>query len=99
MSAFPPSPTSIPPNVNVEEEIPLLLVRCSFGNFEHLTSPYATVFDVPMTGTLVSLTVQCFFMYRILVLSKKQAWWLCVQFPFFCSQLSVQLGRSRRVSM
>jgi len=49
-----------------------------FGNFEHLTSPYATVFDVPMIGSVVSLTVQFFFMYRILVLSKKESWWLCV---------------------
>jgi len=49
-----------------------------FGNFEHLTSPYAVPFDVPMIESLVSLTVQFFFMYRILVLSKKRAWWLCV---------------------
>ncbi|KAH9952905.1 hypothetical protein BC827DRAFT_210089 [Russula dissimulans] len=58
-----------------------------FGNFEHLTSPYATVFDVPMIGSLVSLTVQFFFMYRILVLSKRESWWLCV-FIFLCSIIS-----------
>jgi len=49
-----------------------------FGNFGHLTSPYATVFDVPMIGSVVSLTVQFFFMYRIMVLSKKESWWLCL---------------------
>jgi len=58
-----------------------------FGNFEHLTSPYATVFDVPMIGSVVSLTVQFFFMYRIWVLSNKESWWLCV-FIFLCSTVS-----------
>jgi len=55
-----------------------------FGNIDHLTSPYATPFDVPMTETLVSLTVQLFFMYRIMVLSQKRSWWLCV-FILLCS--------------
>ncbi|KAH9964830.1 hypothetical protein BC827DRAFT_1265505 [Russula dissimulans] len=55
-----------------------------FGNIDHLTSPYATPFDVPMTETLVSLTVQFFFMRRIMVLSQKRSWWLCV-FILLCS--------------
>ncbi|KAH9952909.1 hypothetical protein BC827DRAFT_1251959 [Russula dissimulans] len=37
-----------------------------------------------MTETLVSLTVQFFFMYRIMVLSQKRLWWLCV-FILLCS--------------
>ncbi|KAI9448677.1 hypothetical protein F5148DRAFT_1371196 [Russula earlei] len=48
-----------------------------FGNLNHLTSPYLGFFDVPIVGTVVSLTVQFFFMYRIFVLSKRTARWLC----------------------
>ncbi|KAH9961950.1 hypothetical protein BC827DRAFT_1267304 [Russula dissimulans] len=58
-----------------------------FGSFDHLTSPYATVFDVPMIESLVSLAVQCFFMYRIWVLSNKKSWWLCI-FIFLFSIVS-----------
>jgi len=54
-----------------------------FGNLKHLASPYAGVFDVPMVGTLVSLIVQFFFMYRIWVLSNKKSWWLCILIPLF----------------
>jgi hypothetical protein len=49
-----------------------------FGNVEQLTTPYASPFDVPIMGSLVSLSVQFFFMYRIWVLSEKRSWWLCV---------------------
>jgi hypothetical protein len=48
-----------------------------FGNFEHLTTPYASAFDVPIMGSVVSLSVQFFFAYRIWVLGKKESWWLC----------------------
>ncbi|KAH9961948.1 hypothetical protein BC827DRAFT_248442 [Russula dissimulans] len=58
-----------------------------FGRFDHLTSPYATAFDVPMIESLVSLAVQCFFMYRIWVLSNKKSWWLCI-FIFLFSIVS-----------
>jgi hypothetical protein len=61
-----------------------------FGNIDHLTSPYATPFDVPMTETLVSLTVQFFFMHRIMVLSQKRSWWLCV-FILLVSNLSPEV--------
>ncbi|KAH9969367.1 hypothetical protein BGW80DRAFT_630096 [Lactifluus volemus] len=47
-----------------------------FGNMDHLTSPYASAFDVPIIGAVVSLTVQFFFAYRIWVLGKKESWWL-----------------------
>jgi len=48
-----------------------------FGNIEQLTSPYASPFDVPIMGSLVSLIVQFFFVYRIWLLSEKRSWWLC----------------------
>ncbi|KAI9452256.1 hypothetical protein F5148DRAFT_515543 [Russula earlei] len=49
-----------------------------FGNINHLVSPNLGFFDVPIVGTVVSLTVQFFFMYRIFVISKRKASWLCV---------------------
>ncbi|KAH9986895.1 hypothetical protein BJV74DRAFT_843398 [Russula compacta] len=48
-----------------------------FGNMNHLASPYASAFDVPIIGSVVSLSVQFFFVYRIWVLGKKETWWLC----------------------
>ncbi|KAI9452100.1 hypothetical protein F5148DRAFT_1378708 [Russula earlei] len=48
-----------------------------FGNLDHLASPYLAFFDVPVIGSVVSLTVQFFFAYRIFVLSKRKALWLC----------------------
>ena len=48
-----------------------------FGDITHLNTPYATPFDVPMIEALVSFSVQCFFAYRIWVLSLKTSWWLC----------------------
>ncbi len=49
-----------------------------FGNLDHLFSPFASFFDLPIMGSLVSLSVQCFFVYRIRVLSEKRSRWLCV---------------------
>jgi len=49
-----------------------------FGNFETLLSLSLTYVDVPILGSVVSLIVQFFFAYRILVLSGKRSWWLCV---------------------
>jgi hypothetical protein len=51
-----------------------------YGNIDHLTSPYASSFDVPIMGSVVSLSVQFFFVYRIWVLAggKKGSWWLCI---------------------
>jgi hypothetical protein len=47
-----------------------------YGDVEHLTAPYATPFDVPITEAVVSLSVQFFFAFRIWVLSMKRSWWL-----------------------
>ncbi|KAF8486815.1 hypothetical protein DFH94DRAFT_687287 [Russula ochroleuca] len=49
-----------------------------FGDAERLATPYASAFDTPIMGSVVSLTVQFFFVYRIWVLSKKRWWLLCV---------------------
>jgi len=49
-----------------------------FGDMNHLASPYASPFDTPIMGSLVALCVQIFFVYRIWVLGKRAAWWLCV---------------------
>ncbi|KAI0252240.1 hypothetical protein BJV78DRAFT_1360982 [Lactifluus subvellereus] len=49
-----------------------------FGDLGHLTNPYASAFDGPMIESLVSLSVQYFFAYRIWVLSLKESWWLCL---------------------
>ncbi|KAI9435805.1 hypothetical protein H4582DRAFT_623362 [Lactarius indigo] len=49
-----------------------------FGNLERLTSPFASPFDVPIIGAIVSLTVQSFFVYRIWVLSGRTSRLLCL---------------------
>ena len=49
-----------------------------FGKFDHLISPFASFFDLPIMGSVVSLSVQCFFVYRIRVLSEKRSRWLYV---------------------
>ncbi|KAH9053817.1 hypothetical protein EDB87DRAFT_156385 [Lactarius vividus] len=53
----------------------------SFGNMEYLTAPYVSPFDVPIMGSIVALTVQSFFMYRIWVLGGRSSWFLCL---FIC---------------
>lgn len=47
-----------------------------FGDMNHLASPYASAFDVPIIGSIVSLTVQFFFAYRVYVLGDREYWWL-----------------------
>ena len=49
-----------------------------FGNMDHLENPYAGPFDAPIIGSIVSGTVQYFFIYRIWVLSNRKSWLLCV---------------------
>jgi len=49
-----------------------------FGKLDHLTSPFASSVDLQIMGSMVSLSVQCFFVYRIRVLSEKRSRWLCV---------------------
>jgi hypothetical protein len=49
-----------------------------FGNMDRLEDPYAGPFDAPIIGSIVSGTVQYFFIYRIWVLSNRKSRWLCV---------------------
>jgi len=51
-----------------------------FGNMDHLAAPYVSEFDVPIIGSIVSFTVQLFFVYRIWVLSGRssRSWFLCL---------------------
>ena len=49
-----------------------------FGNIERLNEVYASPFDLLIIGSVVSLSVQSFFVYRIYALSEKRSWWLCL---------------------
>lgn len=49
-----------------------------YGNLERLTSPYLSAFDVPIIGSIVSLVVQYFFVYRIWRLSGRSSRFLCL---------------------
>ncbi|KAI9435799.1 hypothetical protein H4582DRAFT_2079434 [Lactarius indigo] len=49
-----------------------------FGNMDHLSSPYLSAIDVPIIGSIVALSVQIFFMYRIWILSERSSWFLCL---------------------
>ncbi|KAI9452301.1 hypothetical protein BJY52DRAFT_943117 [Lactarius psammicola] len=45
---------------------------------DHLVDPYLSPFDVPIIGSIVSLIVQFFFVYRIWILSGRSSWCLCL---------------------
>jgi len=49
-----------------------------FGNLDHISSPYLSAFAGPIIGSIVSLTVQLFFVYRIWVLSGRTSRVLCL---------------------
>jgi hypothetical protein len=49
-----------------------------FGNINGLVNPYMSSFDVPIIGSIVSFTVQLFFVYRIWVLSGGSSRFLCL---------------------
>jgi len=49
-----------------------------FGKPDYLLSPYLSFVDVPIMGSVISLIVQYFFVYRIWALSSKRWWWLCI---------------------
>lgn len=49
-----------------------------YGDLTHLTSPFASSYDVPTIEAIVSVIVQFFYAYRVWVLSNKRAWWFCV---------------------
>ena len=47
----------------------------------HFVTPFASFFDMQIAGSMVSLSVQLFFVYRIRVLSRlceKRSRWLCI---------------------
>ena len=48
-----------------------------FGNVDQLTVPFGSSIDVSIMGSVVSLGVQFFFVYRIFMLSEKRSWLLC----------------------
>ncbi len=49
-----------------------------FGDMNHLASPFASTFDIPLIESLVSAMVQFFYAYRVWVLSNKQSRWFCL---------------------
>ena len=49
-----------------------------YGDVTRLASPFASAFDVPVIESMVSATVQCFYAYRVWVLSNKQSRWFCL---------------------
>jgi hypothetical protein len=44
-----------------------------FGNYGNIINSFASFFDLPIMGSVVSLSVQFFFVYRIFVLSEKRS--------------------------
>ncbi|KAL0952695.1 hypothetical protein HGRIS_006933 [Hohenbuehelia grisea] len=52
-----------------------------FGDMRHLANPYVSPFDTPMMSSLISLTVQAWFCYRIWVLNRKYLWLILVIIP------------------
>ncbi|KAH9039088.1 hypothetical protein EDB85DRAFT_2141340 [Lactarius pseudohatsudake] len=58
-----------------------------FGNMDHLSSPNLSAIDVPIIGSIVSLTVQLFFMYRIWILSGRSSRFICL-FICLCSSVA-----------
>ena len=49
-----------------------------YGDITHLSSPFASSYDIPVIEAIVSVIVQFFYAYRVWVLSNKRAWWFCV---------------------
>ncbi|KAF8498127.1 hypothetical protein F5888DRAFT_1692625 [Russula emetica] len=49
-----------------------------FSQEIRLDYPFASPFDVPIIGSIVSGTVQLFFAYRVWVLSDRKSWWYCI---------------------
>jgi hypothetical protein len=62
-----------------------------FGETQFVT-PFASFFDLQIIGSVVSLSVQLFFVYRIRVLSRlceKRSRWLCIVICLVTSPLKV----------
>ena len=49
-----------------------------YGDVTRLASPFASTFDIPIIESMVSVMVQCFYAYRVWVLSNKKSWWFCL---------------------
>jgi hypothetical protein len=49
-----------------------------FGDMNHLDTPFASPFDVPLIESLVSAMVQFFYAYRVWVLSNRQSRSFCL---------------------
>ncbi|KAH9176079.1 hypothetical protein EDB89DRAFT_1941705 [Lactarius sanguifluus] len=58
-----------------------------FGNMDHLSSPHLSAIDVPIIGSIVTLAVQLFFMYRIWILSGRSFRFICL-FICLCSAVA-----------
>lgn len=62
-----------------------------YGDMNHLSSPFASTFDIPLLESLVSAMVQYFYAYRVWVLSNKQSRWFCLTICLVSrSQLSLK---------
>jgi len=62
-----------------------------FGNLDHLSSSYLSNIDGPIIGSIVSFTVQLFFVYRIWILSGRSSWFLCLSICL-CSTVDTVAG-------
>ena len=49
-----------------------------YGNMDHLASPFASTFDIPLIESMVSAMVQIFYAYRVWVFSNRQSRWFCL---------------------
>ena len=49
-----------------------------YGNMNHLASPFASTFDIPVIESMVSAMVQFFYAYRVWTLSNTQSRWFCL---------------------
>lgn len=49
-----------------------------YGDISQLASSHISSIEGPILGSVVSLWVQLFFVYRIWMLGKKESWWLCI---------------------
>ena len=49
-----------------------------YGDIKRLTSARISSISGPILGSVISLWVQLFFVYRIWILGKKESWWLCI---------------------
>jgi len=54
-----------------------------YGDIRQLASSRISSIEGPILGSVVSLWVQFFFVYRIWMLGKKDSWWLCILICLF----------------